>query len=589
MLLQSLADLYHRLEDDDERYGIAPRGFSPQKITFRVVLRLDGSLFAIEDARDHSGARPRPRRMIVPGSGKPSGPGINPNFLWDQSRYMLGYKPKDSNPSRTEECFLAFRDRHLALRGEIGCEEFEAVCVFLEGWEPSEGPTHEILEEAAKTGFGIFTILGRPTEVHEVPEIREWWSAREANQPSDAPVSQCLITGDRGPVARLHEKIKGVAGAQSSGAPLVGFNDPAYESYGLSQSFNAPVSEKAAFRYTSALNALLDGPARDLHRRVIGDLTLVFWTERATPQEDYLLALITDGEAQAVEQVGQNPTTLQSISAFMDRLRVGMFSPGSVHREADDANFVLLGLSPNAGRISQRFLVRDSLGRLEANLAAHFRHIGLEPQPPRGKWRGDPEFPSVRLILRETARESKDIPPLLEGALLRSIVTGERYPRALFSAVMRRIRADRAVDYLRCSVLKGYLVRNLNRELPMTLDLTRSDPPYLLGRLFAALEKTQQDALGSKLNSTIRDSYYSSASATPGVVFPRLLRTYQHHLSKLEGGMRVNRERLIQDILGEAREFPGSLSLEDQGVFAIGYYHQRKDFFTPKSDRISTD
>ena len=243
--------------------------------------------------------------------------------------------------------------------------------------------------------------------------------------------------------------------------------------------------------------------------------------------------------------------------------------------------FYLVGLSPNGGRVSLRFIYKNTLSTLYERLGAHFRDIGLEPSPPHGKWRGDPEFPSLRDLLEQTAREPKNIPPLIEGALIHSIVEEARYPYALFAAVIRRIHADRKVDYLRCSVLKGYLNRNLNKGLPMALDDSRSDPPYLLGRLFAALEKTQEDALGGSLNKTIRDSFYSSASATPGVVFPRLLRTYQHHLSKLQGGHRVNRERLIQAILSGAEAFPKSFDLSEQGAFAIGYYHQRQAFFTP--------
>ncbi len=580
MLLSALNELYGRLAED-ERYAIAQPGFSLQKITFRVVIHPDGRLHAIEDARDHDGKRPKPRQMLVPGGAKPSGPGINPNLLWDQSRYMLGFTPDDSNPERTAECFDAFRRRHTDLEAEVGLPAFSSVCRFLEQWKPEDGGQSDVLADAATTGFGVFSVLGAARAVHQLPELGSWWTAKEGGTDPDALIGQCLVSGARAPVARTHDKIRGVAGAQGAGAALVGFNDAAYESHGLSQSFNAPVSEEVAFRYATALNALLDGPARDRHRLTLGDTTVVFWTGRPTPAEDAFMAFLGKG-GRIVDDKTQDDAVLASRKGFLEALRRGR-SAGGMGESGPEGRvpFYLLGLSPNGGRVSQRFIYRDTLSTLYERLGAHFRDIGLEPSPPRGKRKGDPEFPSLRDLLEQTAREPKNIPPLIEGALIHSIVEGARYPYALFAAVIRRIHADRRVDYLRCCVLKGYLNRNLNKGLLMALDDSRSDPPYLLGRLFAALEKTQEDALGGTLNKTIRDSFYSSASATPGVVFPRLLRTYQHHLSKLQGGHRVNRERLIQAILSGAENFPRSFDLSEQGAFAIGYYHQRQAFFTP--------
>jgi CRISPR-associated protein Csd1 len=205
-------------------------------------------------------------------------------------------------------------------------------------------------------------------------------------------------------------------------------------------------------------------------------------------------------------------------------------------------------------------------------------------QPAGGKRPADPEFPPAWLLLQQTARETKNVPSILSGPLLHAIITGIRYPEGLYAAVMRRIRADSVVNYPRACLIKGYLNRNLNKEVSMSLDSSRADPAYRLGRLFATLEKTQQDALGGNLNKTIRDSFYSSASATPGSVFPRLLRTYQHHIAKLEGGRRVNREKLIQEILDPLGTFPTHLGLPDQGLFAIGYYHQTRDFYAKRGD-----
>jgi len=277
------------------------------------------------------------------------------------------------------------------------------------------------------------------------------------------------------------------------------------------------------------------------------------------------------------------------VEAFLRALRIGREAFSELDANAEATSYFLLGLAPNVARISVRFFHQGTIADLLSALRTHHDDIRVVGSPAAGNRPGDPEFPPSWRLLEQTARKAKDIPPLLAGPLLHAVVTGAPYPRALFNAVIRRIAADRKIDYFRACVMKGYLNRNLNEEVSVSLDVDREDPPYRLGRLFAALEKTQNDASGGGLNKTIRDSFYSSASATPGSVFPRLLRTYQHHLAKLEGGRRVNRERLVQEILDPLGGFPGHLSLPGQGLFAIGYYHQMRDFYTKKTDQGGED
>lgn len=580
MILQALNELYERLAEDDS-YELPQYGHSLQKITFKVVLRPNGELVGIEDARIPSGKRRVPNQMIVPGNNKPPGSGINPCFLWDNTQYMLGFKAEDTKPERTAAVFLAFREKHLALEGEIGGEGFPAVCRFLEAWNPAEADRFEVLAEAATTGFGVFQIVGERRFVHQLPEVKKWWDEREAEV--DAPNGQCLVTGDTRPLARTHDKIRGVIGAQGAGGTIVGFNDPAYESYGKTQSFNAPVSERVAFRYVSAVNALLDGPRKQTHRFRLGDASVVFWTEQPSVVEDWFARFATEGSAVANEEA-QDEAQLRRVRAFLEALRQGRERYGDLGIDPSDTSFYLLALAPNSARISVRFFYRSSVEELIDNLRAHFRDIALVRRPPSGKWSGDPEFPSFRSLLEQTARTADDIPPTLSGPLALAAIGGGPYPQAMYAAVLRRIRADRKVDYLKCCVLKGYLNRNLKRSMPMGLDTQRPDPAYRMGRLFATLEKTQRDALGGNLNKTIRDTFYSSASATPRSVFPRLLRTYQHHLPKLQGGLRVNREKLVQQILEPMESFPAHLDLADQGAFAIGYYHQTDAFYRKSDD-----
>lgn len=578
MILQSLHRLYARIADDPA-YGMAPPGYSVQKISFKVVLRPSGELFAIQDAQIPVEGRSRPQQLAVPGTGKPSGQGINPCFLWDNTGYMLGYKPDDPKPERSRQTFEAFRDRHLGLEQAVNCPAFSAVCRFLEQWDPETASGHPVLAETT-AGFGVFQLLGEAAYVHQNQRIRQWWEAENSGE-SDAPVGQCLLTGERAPVARLQPKIKGVSGGKAE-ASLVAFNEAAYESYGKAQAYNAPVSELAAERYGAALNALLDGPMHSKHRFALGDMTVAFWTGTPTVTEDIFAQFCSGGASVAEDENAQDEAVREKLECFLKALRQGQEAYGELAHEAQTP-FFLLGLSPNAARLSVRFFHAGKLAELLDNLRRHFRDIAVKPQPARGKRRGDPEFQPTWLLLAQTARERKEIPPVLAGPLLQAIVTGAPYPHGLFAAIVRRIHADRTVNYPRTCMIKGYLTRNRKQEVSMSLDTERTEPAYRLGRLFAALEKTQGDALPG-IVATIRDRFYSAASATPGAVFPRLLRTYQHHLAKLEGGRKVNREKLVQEILAPLQNFPAHLNLADQGLFAIGYYHQTQDFYTSKSE-----
>lgn len=585
MILQALNDLYDRLENDDS-YGMNSPGFSSQKISFCVILEESGDLFDINDERKtNEKGKKYADQVKVPGEAKPSGSGINPCFLWDNQTYLLGRQPEDKKAGFGEERFKAFRSRHLALEQEIDCPEFSLVCRFLEKWD-----TDRIVEFSERlnevgTGFGVFKIRGQKKYIHESSKISNWWKANRP-QESSKVLGQCLITGETDiPIARLHPKIKGIAGAQSAGASIVSFNDTAYESYTKSQSYNSPVSEDASFRYGAALNAILTGPKSKKHRLRIGDTTCVFWTEVRSEIEDFFGGALGGG-SNSVEEV-QDKTQRVRLERFLKALRKG---EGFTDDQAPmNTPFYILGLAPNAARLSIRFFHRSTISELLERLRDHQKCLAIarEFEEPKGKRFADPEFPAVWQLLIQTARVSDEIPPLLGGALTRAIVQGSNYPEGLFSAVLRRIRADRSINYLRAALLKAVLVRNHNEtNIQTMLDTSENaDPAYKLGRLFAALEKTQEEAQPG-INATIRDRFYSAASATPANVFPRLLRTYQHHLSKLNQGSKINRERLVQEIFSsvDSQGLPSQLGLKAQGLFAIGYYHQRKALFTKKSE-----
>jgi len=564
MILSSLANLYDRLADDPN-VDLARHGFSQQKVAFAVVLNPDGTLFQIQPVGTESKGKRINESMVLLGSAKPSGSGINPCLLWDNMAYMLGYKVDDEKPERTLKSFEAFRDKHIELEAVIDDEQFGIVCKFLKSWSPASSADCPGIKDIG-TGFGVFKIRNVNEYVHNRPKVLAWWKSQSSS--SDAKgelIGQCLVTGESGALARLHEpKIKGVVGAQSAGASIVAFNFTSVDSYGKQQSFNSPVSESIAFKYANSLNYLL----ASRRRFQLGDTTVIYWTEKPSPVEDIFGRLISDRS--------EDSEVNDELQGILKSIVVGGFPA-----ELDDPNtpFYMLGLSPNASRISIRFWHESTVKQLTDALASHFRDLTLVHS------NRDNDFPLAWQLLRETARETKDIAPLLAGGLMRAMLDPNvNYPSALYQAMLRRMRADRRVAYLRCAVLKAYLNRShqLQRNLDMALDEDRPETAYHLGRLFAALEKTQEDAL--KINDTIKDRFYGAASATPASVFPRLIRLSQHHVGKLEKKYRIPAEKRFQAICGKLDTFPSNLDLTGQGLFALGYYHQRQDFFTKKTD-----
>lgn len=390
--------------------------------------------------------------------------------------------------------------------------------------------------------------------------------------------------------------------------PVVSFDKTAYNSYGLEQSRNSSISESVAFAYCNALNWLL---SREADRKIqAGDTTLVFWSDQPVPMEDsfavFLAPTSDDKEEQVTEDVpswssliesepdkqtsAESPSKNDSISAALKKIVAGQYAD---EFGDPDTKFYILGLSPNAGRISVRSWSVENLAGLVHNIGQHYCDISIIHSSK------EPEFPSINDILKQTVRKkiekqkvrysTKDIPSILVGSLFRSVIHGSPYPMALFAAVIRRMRADCEINSIRAGLLKATLNRNsrsssspLQKEILMSLEADRPETAYQLGRLFASLERNQRDALGERLNSTIKDRYYGSASSTPGIIFPRLIRLSQHHLANLEGGHRIHAEKRMQEIMARITEFPRHLSLPDQGLFAIGYYHQVQDFFTKK-------
>lgn len=573
--LAALSRAYDRLPD------APPYGFSSEKIGFCVVLNHDGSVAEVKDLRDSDKKR-SPRVIAVPACPKRSGQTPRPNFLWDNINYALGagklLEPKDQR-------FDAYRDKHLEYLDESDDAEVKIFCTFLRCWSPKELSQYFDLEKLPSEGI-VFATAGsyRDHFLHDAPALRKiWlnrrdrWIAVEGKASADAV---CLVSGERSSIARTHPPIKGVWGAQIAGAAIVTFNSDAYESYGHNQGDNAPVSEASAFAYTTTLNRFLEKGSN--HRIQIGDASTVFWAdaaEAAAQEAESLFGAFLDPQAE------ENIAT-SSIAARLDGIRNGKRLADVAPDLNSGVRFHVLGLAPNAARLSVRFYWESDFGQLTANYQRFLADTAIDP-PPRDGW------PPLWRYLRELAvlGKSENVPPNLAGDWMRAILTGTPYPLTLLSTALMRMRSDGEINALRAAIVKSVLVRNLNLEVPVALDPANTNKGYILGRLFAVYEAVQRAALGGNVNATIKDKFYGSASATPQKVFSALSSGAQNHFSKLKKqnpGRAVNLEKLLMTITDlmepGADPIPVSLSSSEQALFGIGYYHQRSDFFRKHDD-----
>ncbi len=573
-ILQALDSYYHRLE------GVAEPGRSPEKFGFCIVLGGDGAVIDVEDKHDLSGKKLRPQLYMVPAAVKRT-VGIAPNMLWDKSAYVLGRTAGEGK--RTAQEHAAFVALHLERLAGQTDEGLVALRLFLEQWQPANFDENARFRPEMLDANFMFRLDGEAGYLHDRAAARALMATKAQGGEEGA---FCLISGDRGPVARLHPTIKGVEGAQSSGAALVSFNLDAFTSLGKDQGDNAPTGQAAAFRYGAALNHLLtrDGPNRI--RRPIGDATVVFWADasdaKAAEAADAWFGAALDHDIRDEAEAAKVRIELEALAKGKKLSDVRpAIAPGT--------RFHVLGLSPNAARLSVRYSLTDDLDQFAQRLAQHHADLKIDPAPS-----GWGAAPSVnRLLARTTALQEKfeNIPPLLAGEVMRAILSGSRYPQSLLAAAIIRLRAgDDPLSGWHVAVIRAVLSRDhrfhfQKEDVPVSLAPDEPNKAYQLGRLFAVLETAQRMALG-RVNASIRDRYFGAASATPASVFPLLLRGAQNHLAKLrKAGKGGWIEREIEDILDKLTlDLPRAFPLAEQGRFAVGYYHQRKDQFKARPE-----
>jgi CRISPR-associated protein Csd1 len=629
MIIQSLARYYDILSGD-ETVEIPKWGYSSAKVSFALVISKNGALTNIIDLRSDE-KKKHPKLMDVPLQKSRSGTHPPPYFLCDKAEYIFGIeslKPKEFKERRLKSSqnlieldqnekrviFVSprtiaganhFRLLHHSLLEGISNPEIQIFLKFLDEWKPEESLKHpkiaEYKEDILNGAFFVFDVGGG--YLHEKPELRNIWESHYTSQSDDdsSEYSQCLVSGNIAPIARTHQKIKGVFGAQSAGATLVGLNDPAFWSYKKEQSYNAPVSETAMFKYTTALNHLLDRNSKN--RMQIGDTTTVFWAENHRNTCETLAHFFLDpiqeqddqSEVESNDQIGkQDLQTIQLIRDILQKVRDGKhLGEQDLGVDPEKTQFFILGLSPNNARIAIRYWHQDTFGNFITRVARHHLDMEIE-RNDRG-----PKYVSVYRLLKATVPRNsteKAASPLLGGLLMASILEGTPYPLPMYCAILNRVRVERSIDYVKAGFIKACLsrfarARTKHEEDMMTVSLNEENKntPYRLGRLFAILESTQKIA-NPNIKRTIRDGYFASASATPAVVFPILIKLSQHHLSKINSekpGLGVSISKSMDEVMSSIDQFPVNLGLQDQGMFVLGYYHQHESFFR-KGDKPET-
>ncbi|MCU6697597.1 type I-C CRISPR-associated protein Cas8c/Csd1 [Laedolimicola ammoniilytica] len=567
MILQALVKQYENLERQGKVSGL---GWCQAKVSYELDLSKNGDVLGVTSRKieEMRGKKTvwAPASLIVPEMVTRSS-GVSANFLCDNSKYMLGIDVQGTN-QRVIDCFQATREKHRSVLKNAQGEIARAILAYFEKWDPQKAEQHPVIrenwEKLTEGGNLIFSVEGQ--EAQEDEEIRTCWE-QYREQDDGERKGLCLVTGRKTEISRIHKVIKGVPGAQSSGAALVSFNAPAFESYGKEQSYNAPVGKYAEFAYTTALNYLLT--QRD-YTFSLGDAMVVYWAESG--KEEYQKCFFD-----ILRPTKDNQKKLKDIfDSLKEDTKVYL-----ENAEMDpEQKFYILALAPNAARLSVRFFYMNSFGKILQNIAEHYERLSIV----KPAW-AEQDYLGIRDMLNETVNQkSKDKTPIsnMSSLVLQAILSGSRYPASLYTDTLIRIRAENGkITWGRAAIIKAYLNRNYGwkkGERFMGLKEECTDTAYVLGRLFSLLEAIQKEANPS-ITTTIRDRYFNSACATPASVFPVLIKLKNSHIKKLErdkGGAKIYYEKQLTDIMGRLEEFPKRLSLEQQGQFTLGYYHQQQ-------------
>ena len=573
MILQALVRYY---EDLAKQGKIAHLGWASIKVSYALCIDESGHFEQVAPLLENAdGKKQQAQRIDLPAAVS-RGTNISANFLWDNASYLLGIDA-NGNSEHSMKCFEASRELHHLLLNEVDSPVAKGILAFFDNWDPlnSKGyltSLHDYDSIVAGKNL-LFRVNG--VFAHEDAAICQAWQTHYDH--SEGETQQCLVTGKDDVIENIHPLIKGIVGdgALPSGTSIVSFNAPAFCSFGQTQNYNAPVGKYAAFAYTSALNYLL---ADRKNVQKIGNTTIVCWAEGAEPQyQEFALATLLGGQEKTLSE--------GSVRNAVRRLANGL--PVEELHLKPNQPFYVLGLSPNAARLSVRFFYQGSFGDLMKNINAHHERMEIV-RPSFDKYETIPLWAMLKETVNPKSRD-KIVSPVLAGATARSIFTGGLYPAALLEQTMLRIRAERNINRGKAAIIKAYYLRNPNEDCPkevltVALNEASTNPAYTLGRLFSVYEAIQE-AANPGINATIKDKYYNSAAATPASIFPILSNLCQKHLRKLNTGNKIWYEKQLMklmNVLGE--EYPAHMTLAQQGSFYLGYYHQTQKRYEKKEE-----
>lgn len=606
MLIRSLCDYY---DIQSARGEAASDIMSEQPVHWMVMLTPDGRVADIIDRRIEESVPQKngkvkivKKPIVVPLPKRTQKTGIDANIIEHRPLYIFGlnYDAKigltpDDKTGKARKSHEAFIKKNLEFFEGIDSEIARAYVNFIKNWVPENETENEQLKKLGKEYQGsyyIFALDGRPEcKLHKdkavlakYEELMAKTAAETAE--SDDGIMMCPIEGERLRAARIHDKIKGIKGGNSVGAVLVNFNSSAFESYGKSQSMNSGISEKAMKKYTSSLNKLLADP---MHHIYSDDMTVVFF---AMKHDDKAECDLFNGYLNS-----SNAVTEDSTKADVKAVSENIYHEGqtgnaqALDKDVDNGvDFFVAGFTPNGSRICQKFMVRNKFGKIIDNVKQHQQDMAI--------CGSNGEIPLWRINKELVSPNSANaISPALQSDMFQAILNGTNYPYTLLETVVRRVCTDSDTDSnnkikineVRAGLIKAFINRKSRingdkEEITMTLNPENTNPAYLCGRLFAVLEKIQLEATDVKLNRTIKDAYFSSASSRPALIMPRLIDLSNYHLRKLKEGRAIYFSKLINEIMGKIKDsLPTNLSIMEKGEFQLGYFQQNKDFFAEQN------
>ena len=564
-------------------------------IRYKIALTADGTIDEIISCEEEKKEKTKsgkekitmtPKKLLFPKRTDKSA--IESNYIEHRPLYIFGLNLEkgkltpDDKSQKAKKSHDAFVKKNLEFIEGLDSPIVNAYRNFLLKWKPEDEVlnTHVLTlgTKYSSSGFA-FCLTGSPDVLlqDDLAVCRKWeeFYSKNQNVPGEFE-AQCAITGEKTSIARIHGKIKGLADGATTGNVLIGFNNPSDTSYGNKQSYNSNISEKAMKKYTEALNFLLKNSA---HKIILDDITVCFWAMDGGDNHEKTLKelLMKSSKEKSAEEID---ALLKSILQRGAQTKITLEELEKVDETLDaDIDFYIVGLKPNSSRISIKFIYRKKFGTLLMNVVRFQEELQISNEI------NVISLKSINDACKSPKSSTEKINPSLFASVFESALYNKPYPQSILATIVRRAKTDKEIDEVKAGVIKAYLMRNEKEEMTVALNRGNQDQAYLCGRLFAVLERIQEQAAGGKLNSTIKDRYFASATSKPASVFPTLIKLEQHHLKKLPEGSQVFYSKIISEIMdGLENEFPTLLSLTNQGKFIVGYYQQTQAFYTKKEN-----